>query len=177
MPRKRQGERDRDGVSIRDEWALRGRRTGGRWLYRVWDSVAKKYRARVFADAPEMDANRKTPGCAAGDAWAETQGARFYLKLDTAKGVTLRAVGEKYLENRTALGRSKSQLGVIRLVLDAAVAAGISDLMDPNVPDITQQWLSRLPAGPRGFKPKPESKSRKAGKATPRPPASPREIQ
>jgi integrase len=167
MPRKRRSERTRDSVSIYDVWAAKGRREGKRWVYRVWDNQVRKYRRQAFADQPVDDANRKKPGCAAGDAWATKQLAKFQLGQDSATVVTLRTAGESFLGVREALGRSASQLGIIRFVLEAACAAGVGDLTDRTVPDLVQRWLGSLKASPRGKPPSSEAsiaaaKARKA---------------
>lgn len=126
-----------DGITIT--------RRGDRWLYRVGDGAGGR-RNKTFARDPEADANRRIRGCAAGDAWAERMRAALVLKQETGGRVLLAQVGEAYAVTREAAGRSAAQVGIIRNVVERAVAGGLNDLHDDALPDRCQRFLARLTA-------------------------------
>lgn len=152
MPKKRAPKRNRDGVTVADQWATKGREEGKRWRYRVRDPYVGKYVSACFNDDPEKDRDRRAPGCAAGDAWAAKKRAAFGLGLETAATVTLRQAGDAFLASREHLERSEGHRRAIEWTIAQATAAGIADLSDPDLATRTQRWLSRLKAQRPGQK-------------------------
>jgi len=145
MPKQRSAKRNRDGIVVRDQHAMKGKREGSRWLYRAWDSAAERYRSKAFDNGPD-DEGRRQPGCAAGDAWAKAQAQRFGLGLDSAAVASLRTVAEQFLATREQLGRSAGHLQAIRWTVAKAGEAGLDDLSDRTLPARCQRWLGRLTA-------------------------------
>lgn len=145
MPRTRRSSGNRDGINVCDVWAAKGQRQGKRWLYRVWDKLARKYKRRAFGDGPE-DRNRKTPGCSAGDAWAESMRNRLGVGLETANSADIDTVASAYVdelrERRPPV--HPSAIRNIELTAERLKAAGVRDLGDKSLRVRVQRWLGSL---------------------------------
>jgi integrase len=128
-------------------------RGNGKWLYRVWDAEAPNptrpsgrgiYANRVFYRA-EVDANRRIPGCAEGDAWAARKGAKFELDLDSAGKLLTRTVLKAYLESLDDRRRAPAHVAdVRRIVEDLIVRGGVDDLRSDGLLLKVEAWRRSL---------------------------------
>jgi integrase len=159
MTKKRKAISNRDGVNIKDQWAARKRDVGKRWLYRVRDSSAGRYLSAVFDSDAAVDADRREPGCTAGDAWAKQQQALLALgvvadgqatvKDGAAPVISLEALGRRFLMDRENAGADKpteQYLRSIRWTIRNLTDAGIADLADEGLADRLTAWFGRLQA-------------------------------
>jgi hypothetical protein len=138
--------RNRDGLIITDQWLDKDRpQTGNRWLYRVWDPRARRYKSKAFPSEPE-NSSRRVAGSEAGDEWAKDTLAKLRLGIDQCGRATLADLGAMYMDRARSMDRSAGRLRALQLTVDKAVAEGLNNLQDPTVPDRTQRWLSKLMA-------------------------------
>lgn len=141
MPRKKR--QNRDGISILDVHAAKGRKEGRRWLYRVRDPRAKRYVSAVFDSDSIKDEGRTIPGCEDGDTWAKDERARFTLGISSARPASLTVVGKAYLEELTRRGRCERHRADVGNVIAEAIAHGLDDLKDDDFKGRTRSWLTR----------------------------------
>jgi len=163
MIKRRKSTPARDGVVARDQWAIKGAQIGKRWLYRVWDSTARRYISQAFDSDPEFDKDRRELGCAAGDLWAKQQQALLTLGIaaegqshaqtSSTSAVSLEDLGKRFLLDRESAGIEKpteEYLNSVRWTLKNLTDAGITDLTDENLPDRLTAWFGRLRAQRHG---------------------------
>jgi integrase len=143
---KTKSRRNRDGINISDTWAIKGKREGQRWLYRVRDPSVRRYIAKAFSSDDEADKHRKLAGCAEGDRWAAETKAKFTLGQDSAGRAMVDEVAADYLQ---ALRDKEPKVGAATIArVEAVVAelkeARIRDMRSPGFPGQVEHYLRTL---------------------------------
>jgi integrase len=115
MPRPRKAQpRNRDGVAAPDMLP------SGLWRYRVRDTRARAYLTATFRaqDGPgQPDENRRKPGCAEGDAWAEETRHKVGLRLSSAGQAKTALVLADYLTELRGNKRNETHVREVERVL------------------------------------------------------------
>lgn len=117
----------------------------GSWRYRVRDPLESRYRSATFAPDPVADKARTTPGCAAGDAWAQRQRASFALGLDSTAEANTAAIAGEYVAGLNDQRRNATHVADVSRVLDSFAAAA-PDLRSKDLPQRFDRWRRGLKA-------------------------------
>ncbi len=130
---RRSRSRKQLGYSIADRWKERRREVGKQWQARVWDSTQSRYHRKSFEDR--------------GDAikWAEHRQAELLLGTSIKTRCTsLKEVGDDYLSDLKDRKRSDRHIQQVKQILDDFIAAGMTSLVDDDLPCKVRRYLSTL---------------------------------
>jgi integrase len=131
-PRKRRRTGD-DLIRCIDQWPAHP--GWKRWLFRVWDKRTRNYVSEAFDDGKKAE----------GWAWAEHQRALLNQGKTGAGAVLFEAVGMRYVDDLRKAGRVESHVDEIERLYRAAVAAGATDMRDPEFARKVRDWLADAP--------------------------------
>lgn len=122
-----------DGIKIEDLYTKRGRTSGKRWLFGVYDTGTEKYKYKSFNSKPE------------GWQWARKQQGLFTLGLDSAGKADLASIGAEYIQRRLVnRGRTAGHIQQVQQVLDDLVSLGARDLKAANFVAKVEKWRAAL---------------------------------
>lgn len=119
----------RDGISIEDRHAVRGR-SGKRWLARVRDTRLRRYKSKTFA---ELDAAK---------AWARHMRARFELAEASAGTWPLSEVLDECLGTMRREGKNAAYIAAMERHGKQLQLVGLRELNDPALHAKVRRFLS-----------------------------------
>lgn len=117
------GQGGSDGIRVIDVHATRGHQRGKRWLFRVWDPIARKWSSEAYADGDKEK----------GWSWAERQRARFTLGEARAGTSSFATLAADYVASLTDAGRDARYVADVKRLLDHLSLNGLVDVMAADV--------------------------------------------
>lgn len=118
-----------NGIVITDLWK-KEQKPGKRWLVRVWDPYAHKYKSKRFEKRKD------------GERWATGQSAQQQKLIDPELGsITLEEVLPTYIAALKRLNRSPDYIENTNVVLQDAIDKGVGDLSKRALLIQTEKWL------------------------------------